>query len=364
MKRLRASLLALLIAGAAGDTAVAATLIGVAGPTEGPYASVTHDVSRAAQAAARQINADGGVAGAQVEIVEADDGCAEAASETAAREFVAKGVVLVVGHPCGAAAIAAAKIYAQAGVVFIAPATRAAALTVARAGPTIFRLSGRDDRQGAEAGAYIARAFAGKPIAIVQDGSKFARGLAGSAAAALKGAGMTNVLSLAIVGGQKDYTKLIDKLRAAKIEAVYYAGYAIEGGQLLRQMRAAGFDAAFIGSDTLATEPFADAAGDKAVGAQVLLPHEAVRTVAEAARRERFDGQTVTSAFAAAYAAVEAWAAAARRANTTTGPAVSEVLTRDGAETVLGRVHFDAKGDAEMPSFDVLTWRDGAWHTD
>jgi len=28
---------------------------------------------------------------------------------------------------------------------------------------------------------------------------------------------------------------------------------------------------------------------------------------------------------------------------------------------VVGRISFDAKGDARVPSYDVVEWMDGAW---
>ena len=59
MARLRAHLLAMLIAGAFAPAATAKVLIGVAGPSEGAYAGVGKDIRRAAQLAAEHINADG-----------------------------------------------------------------------------------------------------------------------------------------------------------------------------------------------------------------------------------------------------------------------------------------------------------------
>jgi len=361
MARLRVHLLAMLVAGAFAPAATAKVLIGVTGPTNGPYAGVGKDVRRAAQHAAEHINAEGGIGGEPVEIIERDDNCAAKESEKAARALVAQGVALVVGHPCAAAAVAAAKVYAQAGIVFIAPATRNAALTEPRAGPMIFRLDGRDDRQGTEAGAYIARNFTAEPVAIVHDGSRFAKELAGKATAALKAAGASSVLTAAVVGGQKDYTALIGKLRTAKTQAIYFTGYAIEGGQLLRQMRSAGLDATFLGSDALTTDPFAETARDAAEGAKALLAHDASDGVAAATLKDKIAAQPVTGGLVSAYAAIEAWAAAARQVHSTTGQAVGEVLAHGSFETALGRVSFDDKGDADLPSYDVVTWRAGAW---
>jgi heat shock protein HtpX len=46
-------------------------------------------------------------------------------------------------------------------------------------------------------------------VAIVHDGSRFAKGLAAKATAALKAAGANDVLTVAVAGRQKDYTALI-----------------------------------------------------------------------------------------------------------------------------------------------------------
>lgn len=361
MARLHVHLLALLIAGVVAPPATAKVLIGVAGPSDGTYATVGKDIRRAARLAAEHINAGGGIGGEPVEIVERDDNCAAKEAGEAASALVAQGVALVVGHPCAAAAVAAATAYAQSGIVFIAPATRNPAVTEPRAGPTVFRLAGRNDRQGTEAGAYIARNFASKPVAIVHDGSRFAKGLAAKATAALKAAGASDVLTVAVVGRQKDYTALIGKLRKAQTQAVYYTGYAIEGGQLLRQMRAAGLDAAFLGSDALTADPFAEAARDKAEGAKALLAHDASRGIAAVTLKTKFAGQPVTGPLVSAYAAIEAWTAAARQAHSTAGSAVGEVLAHGSFDTVLGHVSFNDKGDADLPAYDVVTWRDGVW---
>ena len=88
--------------------------------------------------------------------------------------------------------------------------------------------------------APISRAsFAGKPVAVVHDTSRYGTVLAEGAVAALKQAGRGDVLTATIAGGQKDYGALVAKLAAAHTEAVFFAGFPIEGGLLLRQMRAA-----------------------------------------------------------------------------------------------------------------------------
>ncbi len=361
MAWLRALLSVCLAAAAAAHPAVADIVVGVAVPARGDFAGEGADIVRAAKLAAGRFNADGGVAGNRIAVVEADDGCAAKPAEDAARSLIERRVALVIGHPCASAAIAAARIYAQAGIPFIAPGLRHPALTEPRAGPTVFRLSGRDGHQAAFAAAYLARAFAGKPLAIVYGGSLYSKSLAAEAAAALRAAGSTNVLSAAIAGAQKEYGPLIAKMAAAKTEAVYFAGYPIEAGLLLRQMRSAGLTAAFIGSDAIASEQFAQIAREETAGAGTLLPYDPARSLAPETLRQTFPGAEPTGAFILAYAAMEAWRQAASDAGSTAGEAVAKALQTRGFNTVLGRLTFDDKGNAELPSYDIVWWSDGDW---
>ena len=361
MARLRLLLLTFLIAAATAPQALASVVIGIAGPADGPGAATTRDIVRAAKVVSDRLNRNGGVLGERIEVVEADDGCAPAVAEAAARKLIASGAALVLGHPCASAAIAAAKLYAQSGTIFMATATRYAALTNPRAGPTIFRLAGRDDRQGATAGGFLARTFAGKPVAIVRDQSRYAEDIARTAAAALKGAGSTKVVTATIAGAQKDFASIITELAAAHTEAVLFAGFPIEGGLLLRQMRAAGLATLFIGSDALATDEFAATAGNTVGGAGVLLPSQpGQRATAADEVAATFPGETPTSAFLAAYAAVEAWHAAADAARSTVPAAVAPALQSGSFDTVIGTVSFDANGDAAIESYDIVWWKDGA----
>ena len=60
-----------------------------------------------------------------------------------------------------------------------------------------------------------------------------------------------------------------------------------------------------------------------------------------------------------AYAAVEAWAAAATRAGTLDPAQVTKTLHRGRFATALGRVAFDDKGDAEGAEWQWQVWHDG-----
>jgi len=336
--------------------AAADIIVGVAAPAN----ESGTEIRRAAQAAAKQINAEGGVLGKRIAVIEADDGCNADQGAEAARSLVEHRVAVVIGHPCASAASAAGPIYAINNVVLLGM-TRHPALTEKRAGSTIFRVAGRDDRQGAIAALYLARNFPGSPIALVRDTSRYAWRIANDARAALDEAGFTDVLSAVVRGGQKDYVKLVAKLKAAKTEALFFSGFPPEAGLLLRQMRTAGVEAAFIGSETLATAQFADTAGPAVSGVRILMMHDLSRGPAATSLMEARDGRPTTGPFLLTSAAIEAWRAAAQQAGSTEPDAVSAALNGDTFQTVLGPVSFAENGDANRPAYDVVMWVRDAW---
>jgi branched-chain amino acid transport system substrate-binding protein len=225
----------------------------------------------------------------------------------------------------------------------------------------VFRLAGRDDRQGASAGAYLARTFASKPVAVVRDRSLYADKLADGALGVLNKAGRGDILTATIEGGRKDFAGLIAKLAAARTEALFFTGFPIEGALLLRQMRTAGLKTIFLGGDVLATPQFVEMAGADATGTGALLAHDSARALSDEVVEKKFGSRRPTVALVAAYAAVEAWRAAVEQARSLSATAVSDALQQDTFETVLGPLSFDEKGNADVPSYDIVWWEDGAW---
>ena len=88
--------------------------------------------------------------------------------------------MFVAGHWCSHSSIAASKVYEEAGILMISPGSASAKLTD-EGGPNVFRVYGRDDRQGAMVADYLADHWAGKEIAILDDGTTWGAGVADGA---------------------------------------------------------------------------------------------------------------------------------------------------------------------------------------
>jgi branched-chain amino acid transport system substrate-binding protein len=321
------------------ESAPAVPLVVVAGPATGRYAETL---------AAMAAGAHEAVGGRAVRMSEVDDGCDAGRAEGAARVIVAEKPDLVIGHPCPAAAIAAAKIYAAAGVLFIALGVRHPDLTDKRAGPTIFRLAGRDDRQGQAAAAELLAVAPQGKIAIVQDRTAYARGLTAAVTAELSARKFAPPFVVPIVAGRRDYDAEVQKLKSSPPEAVFFAGYPSEATVVLRSLRKAGISVALIASDANATDEFGAAA------ASVDPSTPAVKVMM---RAPQSGGMNSADLKWAASRALTLWL------SLTANSAPSDIAGRLAVSEAVGgdRVQFDAKGDARFPSFAAVPLVAGRW---
>ncbi len=104
--------------------------IGVVAPFEGRYRAVGYDVIYAVRLAVRERNTAGGINGYAVEVVSLDDGGAAAAAAEQARKLALDpAVVAVIGHWRDDTTLAAAPVYAGAGLPLVAPGVGTPALS-------------------------------------------------------------------------------------------------------------------------------------------------------------------------------------------------------------------------------------------
>jgi branched-chain amino acid transport system substrate-binding protein len=344
----------------AGFSAKAEIRIAAAGPVTGPLASLGEQMLAGARQAVADLNETGGVLGQKLQLTLGDDQCDPKQAVSVANQLAAKDIALVVGHFCSGATLPAAEVYEQEGVIMISPAATTPELTE-RGSRLIFRTCGRDDLQGHVAGAFIARRFKGKRVAVLHDKSAYGKGLADATRDTLHRSGMTEALYDAYTAGEKDYTALVTKLKQAGIEAVFIGGYHTETGLILRQMRAQGLGAALIGGDSLVVREFWGVAGEAGENAYFTFVKDPRRNPLAADVLGRFSasGRVPEGYVLYTYAAVEVWAEAVKRAGTLDPEIVASVLHGQSFETVIGRLTFDAKGDVDLPSFEIYRWSKG-----
>jgi branched-chain amino acid transport system substrate-binding protein len=227
-------------------------VVGVAAPLTGRLAEQGRSIENGVADAVAQINAqNGGLLGETLRVIAIDDGCEAKAGAEAARKLVASKVAVVVGHPCASAALAAAPIYAQAGTILFG-LTRHPDLTDKRAGPTIFRMAGRDDRQAEAIAEYLLKSARNKRIALVHDRTQYARTLVERVYKTLGPAGITPVLMETIVASGKDYKALASRIKQSAADVLVFGGYPPEAILIMSHLKDIGATPVLVGGDSLA----------------------------------------------------------------------------------------------------------------
>jgi branched-chain amino acid transport system substrate-binding protein len=361
MKRQLAAGLGLGLAMALAAPAQAELAIAVAGPMTGSNSVYGEQMRNGAQQAVEDINAAGGINGEKVVIRVGDDACDPKQAVNVANQLAGDGVKFVAGHYCSGSSIPASAVYAEEGMIQISPASTNPDLTDKRAGPTIYRVCGRDDQQGAVAGKYIAETLKGKKLAVLHDKSAYGKGLADETLKAFKAAGGKETMYEAVTAGEKDYSSLVSKLKQAGIEVVYFGGYFQEGGLILRQMREQGLQAQLIGGDAFQSTDFLGITGKGGEGTMFTFPPDQreLPTAAEVVKKfkaKNFDPQGYTLY---TYAAVQIYAAAATAAKSTEAEAVAAEMNKQTFKTVVGDIKFDQKGDVTAGGYVFYEFKDG-----
>lgn len=348
--------------------------IAVAGPSGGAQAKTAEAIASEAGATAKWLTmlsqqnarAPQGLSTrmlpARYEVTIKDDGCDAARAEAVAKEIVTENFDLVLGHPCPKAALAAAKVYGTAGVTFIATWTRHPGLTAKRAGPSIFRLSGRDDAQGLDAVRYLSAAHGGKPVAIVHDRTLYAKTIAGQTAAALMEKKI-EIITATIVAGDKEYGKLIAKIKDAG--AVFFAGFPLEAGFIVKELRASGSNVPLLASESVGTDEFVATFPEVAQQVFVLRAQLSNQLLASGTTAVRLYAQVLGGAFGPVKDAA-GWRllvndALARHHHRLI--AIGMENTFGFPEDLTHDIAFDATGNAKLGSYTLTRWNGAVWET-
>jgi branched-chain amino acid transport system substrate-binding protein len=338
-----------------GRAALAEIRVATAGPMTGTYAWSGEQYQRAAELAIEDLNAKGGVLGQTIELIVGDDGCDPDQAVVLARKLASDGVVFVAGHWCSHASIPASKVYEKTNILQIAPGSASGKLTD-EGGRNVFRVCGRDDRQGTKVADYLVERWAGKEVAILDDGTTWGAGVANGVRRRLKERGARATVDETFTPGEPEYSALVSKMEAAGVDVLFVGGYHVEAGLIFRNAHERGYDLQLIATSSMASEDFPIIAGPGLEGT-VMAGQTDMRESAQAVEvvaRFRADGYEPLGYTLYAYAAFQVWAQAVEAAGSLELDAVIEAMQSREFDTVLGRIGFDKEGDVR--GFDPWQW--------
>ncbi|MBU3732282.1 MAG: branched-chain amino acid ABC transporter substrate-binding protein [Beijerinckiaceae bacterium] len=333
--------------------------LGVAGPLTGPNAAFGAQLKNGVEQAVEDINAAGGILGQKIQVFLGDDVSDPKQGVSVANKFVGDGVKFVVGHFNSGVTIPASEVYQENGMLVITPSATNPKLTE-RNMWNVFRTCGRDDQQGAVAADYIAKNYAGKKVAVVHDKTTYGQGLADETKKAMNAKGIKEVLYEGVNTGEKDFSALVSKIKAAGADVVYWGGLHTEGGLIVRQMRDQGVKAPLMSGDGITSDEFATIGGPGVEGTLMTFPPDPrnrpeAKAVVAKFEAKKFNPEAYTLY---SYAAVQVIQQAAVKANSLDPKKVAETMKSGMVfKTVIGDLSYDKKGDITRPDYTMYVWK-------
>jgi branched-chain amino acid transport system substrate-binding protein len=248
------------VAPAAGAQSSSTTVkVGLQAPLTGDQQDIGQGMLHGAQRAAERLNAAGGIAGAQVEIVPIDDAADPATGVTAANAAIAAGLDGVVGPYNSGVGAATLPLYIQAGLVPIrltsADSTNGLGLTLQ---PMTYQIA-------PVAADALTEWLKADSVAIIYDDSTlYTQTVSAALKSELEAADVTISAFEPIQPGASSYTTTLDKVAATDPDVIYLATYYPEGGLIAKEMYDGKVDAKCVADYGAYSDAFVDTAGTKA----------------------------------------------------------------------------------------------------
>ena len=368
---MKKTLIALAVLGLTASAAQAQELvvkIGHVGPLTGNIAHLGKDNENGARLAVEEYNAKGITIGgkkAKFELIGEDDAADPKTGNIVAQRLVDLGVKGVVGHLNSGVSIPASRIYHEAGVPMISPSSTNPTLTK-QGFPEIFRTMANDIQQGSVIGKYAATKL-GKKIAIIDDRTAYAQGLADEVEKGAKANGGT-VTSREFTNNQAtDFMAILTKIKSQNPDVIVYTGMDAQGGPMLKQIKQLGINAKFVTGDGGCTPELiklaGDAMSDKAYCTQAGLPLEEMSDKTFKTRFEKRFGQKVQIYSPYSYDATAAIIEAMKAAGSPEPAKYLPALKKVNFKGVTGEVSFDDFGDVKKGAITMYQFTSGDWKT-
>ena len=339
--------------GVAGDT----IKFGVAGPHSGDLASYGLPTVNAAKLVIDKVNANGGINGKQVEMLVEDDVCKPEIATNTATKLVSDGAEVVLGHICSGATIAAMPIYKDAGILVVSPSATSDELTLSGNYPNFFRTIAPNAAQSPTMIDFAVDKLGLTKIAIIHDKGDYGKPLAEGAKKYVeqKGKGKV-VLFEGITPGAMDYSAIVQKIKQSGAQVVVFGGYHPEASKIVGIMKKKRLGTAFVSDDGVKDDTFIKVAGESAEGVYATGPQDnsanPMAAEAKEAHKKAF-GSDPGAFFEGAYAATVAMLNAIDKADSTKLEDLKKVLQSEKVDTPVGKINFDAKGDAIGVGFSM-----------
>jgi branched-chain amino acid transport system substrate-binding protein len=224
---------------------------------------------------------DGKLLGHPIELQREDELCTQEGGTTGALKIVADPqVVAILGTSCSGAAVPAAKIMSEKGLVMISPSNTAPSLTAvggeqgADWQPGYFRTAHNDADQGRAAATFAFQELGIRKAATINDGDTYTVGLTGVFGQVFGELGGEIVLATTVNKGDTDMGPVLTSVVDSGAELVFFPLFQPEVDFIVLQSKEVdGFtDIVLLGGETMLTAPFIESVGAAGEGAYIVGP--------------------------------------------------------------------------------------------
>jgi branched-chain amino acid transport system substrate-binding protein len=347
--------------GFAGDT----IKIGVGGVISGDLAPYGISSVRGVEIAVEDINAKGGILGKQIELLIGDDVCKPEIAVNMATKLVSDGAQMIVGHVCSGCTIAANKIYKDAGLLVVSPASTNDDLTLKGEHPNFFRTIAYDGAQAVLMTDFAKNEIKAKKVALIHDKGDYGKGQMELARAAFEElGGVEVVLFEGVTTGAVDYSAIVQKIKRSKADLTMWGGYHSDASKIAQLLKKKRVKTTFFGGDGIIGDNFTTLAGKYSEGVYATGPNDTSSNPLYqeiAAKHVKKYGEKPGTFFYNAYACVQALAMAAEKAGSIDTAKMKAAMYGLTVDSPIGPIGFDKNGDVIGAGFSVYKVINGTY---
>lgn len=359
-----------LVAGCSDSAGKGDIKIGMVYELTGSTASYGTSAANGAKLAFKEINANGGVLGKQLQIITADNKGEPSESANAMTKVITQDrVVAVTGFTVSSCGIAASVVAEDNKIPFVAAATVNPKVTVdERTGKVkdyTFRACFIDSFQGTVGANFALTSLKARTAAILIDNSSdYSKGLSRVFEDVFTGKGGQIVAEQAYLQKDQDFKSTLTAIKAQNPELLYIPGYYEDVGKIIKQARELGITVPILGGDAWDSPKLAELGGAQALNNTYFTNFYSVEdknpvsnSFIEAYKKEY--GQLPDSMAAMGYDAANLLIDAIKRANSTESAKIREALsTTKNFKSVSGDMALNSTHDA-VRGVVIMEMKDG-----
>ena len=342
-------------------------IVYVAGPLSGFQANTGQTVAGGVRLMAEQLNRSGGLLGYKVKVVALDD---EADSDVAAgvaeqiKEAVDRGdrVLGVIGHPNSGQTAAAMDVYKDLAIIVITPTASEVSLTQ-QGYRNFFRVNAANDLQAKTGADYLTSKLGAKKVAVLYNDDPYGIDLGKLVAADLTKLGAQVPVSLQVKVEQNRFPSEVAKIKAAGVDAIYYAGYEVECPYLRADLRDAGLDKlTFMASDGCFLAATIDNSDGAAEGMYVTGFAPSPKTAVDQAWVQGYQAveyRNPDTYSVNGYSAMQVLAEGVKKAGSLSAVKVADAIRKLDIKTPLGDVQYQDNGDLRAAQIYIFQVKNG-----